>query len=392
MNNENSNIKVLFYKPGASHEYGLALCNILVEKGIEVVMVCDNTFEVDALFKANFPVKKIFVSYGKSVNGLVKGVKYFFSLIAFLFLYIKFRPNIIHIQWLKYALVEYQLFRFLRKFGTKIVYTAHNVVPHEYQKKDISIYRKVYSLADSIIVHSDSTKNEIINLFGMETNRINRIRHGNFDFIADRFRYKKDEARRLLGLKENDKIILFFGLIRKYKGITILLNTFKELKKNKSIENLKLIIAGGGEHKFYDIDEDDLSYIQSESDILYDKTFCSFEKMGQYFCASDVSVLPYKNISASGILILSLAYGIPLIVTDVGGFPEYIIDNETGYIIPSDNEKALYDKIKMAFIDEKKLSEMSSNCKKYSGEKLSWTKIADDTIAVYKRVSHSEQN
>jgi len=380
------NIRVLSFKPGASNEYAFALNNNLVEKGIDVLMVCDTGFDIDNDFKAHFPIKKIFFFHKRNENITSKGIKYFYSILLLCFLLLKFRPHIIHIQWFKLIQIEYIIFKLTKMMGIKIVFTSHDVLPADHTQNVARFYGKIYRLSDFIIVHSDSTKSEIIDRFKIDSNKIIKIKHANFEFISEKYRYEKQQARKLLGLDINAKIMLFFGAIRDYKGFDILLEAFKKVRDEGNISNLKLIVAGGGRNKFYFVSREDLLYIQKNNDILYDDSFCDLDRMAQYFSASDISVMPYRKISASGILILSLAYGKPVIVSNVGGFPEYVINNQMGYIIPSNDKDALVIAIKKIFESENQIIVMGERCKEYSKNDLSWNICVEKTIDVYKKL------
>jgi len=384
MDSRNKKLRVLSYKPGASNEYAFALNNKLVEMGIEVLMVCDTKFDMDKYFTPFFGIRKIFFFHKRNEYFFSKGIKYFYSIVLFCLILLKFRPHIIHIQWFKFLPFEYYVFNLLKSMGFKIVFTSHDVLPADYTERELKFYNKVYHISDVIIVHSNSTKTEITRMFKINPERITTIKHSNFEFIAEKYLCEKNQARRLLGIDTSAKVILFFGAIREYKGFDILLDAFKRLKEEGNVHNLQMIVAGGGGNKFYFISDEDMRYLQATKDILYDDSFCDLDKMVQYFCASDVCVMPYRRISASGILILAFACGKPVIVSDIGGFPEYVHDNETGYLVPLDDKKELLNAMMKIFENENQIRVMSEKCKEYSRNELSWEICAEKTISIYK--------
>ena len=176
----------------------------------------------------------------------------------------------------------------------------------------------------------------------------------------------KENAIRNLNLDTNDKYILFFGFIRDYKGLDILIQSLSVLIKNN--KSIKLIVAG----EFYTDSKpyfDLIKKYQLDEFVMMHNDFIPDEKVADYFCACDIVVQPYKNATQSGVTQIAFHFNKPMIVTDVGGLAEIIPDGKVGYVVEPNVEK-LADAISK-FFDLKKEREFSETASVLK-EKYSW--------------------
>jgi glycosyltransferase involved in cell wall biosynthesis len=157
----------------------------------------------------------------------------------------------------------------------------------------------------------------------------------------------KEEARKKLGISEEDKVILFFGFIRKYKGLDILLHAFKKVIEEGKIKNLKLLIAG----EFY---EDEKNYEELLNDpvikdhLILHTRFIANSEVKYYLCAADCVIQPYRSATQSGVTPLAYHFEIPMIVTNVGGLPSMVAHKKVG-LIAEPNAESLAKKIEEYF-------------------------------------------
>ena len=184
-------------------------------------------------------------------------------------------------------------------------------------------------------------------------------------YRVDSRSYTKDTAKEALKIS-NKNVILFFGLIRDYKGLDLLINSVKYL--NNRVSDLKVLVVGENYEsmsKYYDL----IDKANLKDKFLFDLQFVEEHNTAKYFISSDIVILPYKTASQSGIISLAYNFNRPVVVTDVGGLKEYIVENKTGFIVNPD-EKDLSDKINY-FFENKLFEEMSLFIKNYK-EKFSW--------------------
>jgi D-inositol-3-phosphate glycosyltransferase len=218
-----------------------------------------------------------------------------------------------------------------------VIAVCHNVIPHEKHAGWKSLSRFLLKKCDGFIVLSRSVLDDL----SMFTNNQNKVfvPHPVYDIFGKAV--KKEEAARYLGLDPKDQYLLFFGLIRKYKGLNLLLNSFARVKDQMG--NLKLVIAG----EFYKGKEDSLELIAKldlSDRILLRDQFIPAGEVKYYFSVADLVVQPYLAATQSGISQIAYHFGVPMLVTDVGGLSEIVPDQKVGYVTPVD-EKAIADAI-----------------------------------------------
>jgi glycosyltransferase involved in cell wall biosynthesis len=242
----------------------------------------------------------------------------------------KYNPDLIVVRyWLPFmgpALGT--ILRKVKKNGhTKIVSITDNIIPHEKRPGDVAFTKYFLKPIDSFITMSEKV---LIDLKKFEPNKpAVFVPHPLYDNFGERI--SKEEARKQLGLKTNEKIILFFGFIRKYKGLDILLDTMKILRDQNANQSVKLLIAGEfyGDRKPYDTQIEELGI---KDDLILRTNFITDSEVKYYLCAADVVVQPYRDATQSGVTPLAYHFEKPMIVTNVGGLPSLVPDNKVGLI------------------------------------------------------------
>jgi len=212
-----------------------------------------------------------------------------------------------------------------RKKNTKIVCIADNIIPHDKRTAD-KILTKYFMLPiDGFITMSNKVTQDLLQ-FNSNANykQVVHPLYDNFGKIID-----KREARKYLKIEPNIKLVLFFGFIREYKGLDLLLDAMDtdDVKK----QSIQLIVAG----EFYQnkdvyLDQINQKGISSQVRIIDD--FIPDDMVRYYCCAADVIVQPYKKATQSGVTPLAYHFEVPMIVTNVGGLPEMVKDGESGLV------------------------------------------------------------
>jgi glycosyltransferase involved in cell wall biosynthesis len=212
-----------------------------------------------------------------------------------------------------------------RKKNTKIVCIADNIIPHEKRTAD-KILTKYFMLPiDGFITMSNKVTQDLLQ-FNSNANykQVVHPLYDNFGKIID-----KREARKYLKIEPDIKLVLFFGFIREYKGLDLLLDAMDtdDVKK----QSIQLIVAG----EFYQnkdvyLDQINQKGISSQVRIIDD--FIPDDMVRYYCCAADVIVQPYKKATQSGVTPLAYHFEVPMIVTNVGGLPEMVKDGESGLV------------------------------------------------------------
>ena len=244
---------------------------------------------------------------------------------------------------------------------TKILYICDNVIPHERRFGDVALTRFAFRKADYFIIQSKVVKDQLLQL--IPTERYELVPHPVYEIFGEAV--DKNQAKKRIGIK-SDRVILFFGYVRAYKGLDLILTAMPKILKQVK---LKLLVVG----EFY---EDEAKFQQMIHDLnLNDHVeihadFVPSEDVSLYFSSSDVLVLPYKSATQSGIVQIAYHLNKPCIVTDVGGLSEVVVDNRTGFVVPPESPDLLAKAVVRFYQDEKE-REFSENVK-LEKKKYSW--------------------
>ncbi len=224
--------------------------------------------------------------------------------------------------------------KLLRRKSIFIIAWIDNINPHEpmiFQKLLTSYF---LDSCDAFFVMSSSVKRDLLSYIKGDNKKIFLSPHPVYKVFGDLV--NKQEARKIIGLpsyNSNEKYILFFGLIRKYKGLDLLLDAMASRKVQQL--NINLIIAG----EFYDSKEKYLKKINrlkiKKSVFLYD-SYIPNQDVANYFCAADLIVQPYLSATQSGVSMIAYNFNKPIILTNVGGLSEYVEHKKDGYLVDVD--------------------------------------------------------
>ncbi len=281
----------------------------------------------------------------------------------------KIKPDIIVVRyWMPFMApcLGTILRRVKKNKHTKIICIADNIFPHEKFPGENLLTKYFIEPVDSFITMSEKV---LLDLNQFTKNKpAQLIAHPLYDNFGDKI--DKAEARKKLGVNIDDKVLLFFGFIRKYKGLDILLKAIKILDVESKIKNLKLLIAG----EFY---EDEKNYQQLLNDpkikdhLILHTHFIKNSEVKYYLCAADCVVQPYRSATQSGVTPLAYHFEIPMIVTNVGGLPSLVPDKKVG-LIAETNAENIAEKIVEYFElgEEYFLPSLKEEKKKYSWKNM----------------------
>ena len=218
--------------------------------------------------------------------------------------------------------------RMLRKSGkTKVVAVLHNVVPHEKQVFSKALSRYFVSSVDGFVYLSRSVGDDLKVFDAIKPRAFSP--HPVYDNFGEKL--SRSEALKELGLDASKRYLLFFGFIRDYKGLDLLLKAMAEpcMKAEKDVE---LIVAGefyGNEEKYKTLERD----LGLQGKVRWFSDFIPDNKVKLFFSAADLIVQPYKSATQSGVTQIAYHFEKPMLVTNVGGLPEIVPDGKAGYVV-----------------------------------------------------------
>lgn len=239
----------------------------------------------------------------------------------------KWKPDLIVVRyWLPF--MGPALGTILRKVKknkhTKIVCIADNVIPHEKRIGDVPFTKYFLKAPDAFVTMSEKVLNDLRKFSNKPAQLVQHPLYDNFGKAVS-----KQEARNFLGLDANDKIILFFGFIRQYKGLDLLLKAMADERIKK--EKIKLLVAG----EFYEDDKPYLDLVKEnglQDSLILKTNFIPDSEVRYYLCSGDCVVQPYKNATQSGVTPLAYHFEKPMIVSNVGGLPSLVPDGKVGLV------------------------------------------------------------
>jgi D-inositol-3-phosphate glycosyltransferase len=248
---------------------------------------------------------------------------------------------------------------------TRVVTIVDNLIPHEKRLADKQLINYWVKSVDGFVAMSKSVHNEITEtLKNLHLSKPTAIcSHPLYDNFGDPV--PKSEAQRRLGLDDSFRYLLFFGFIRDYKGLDLLLEAFADERLRKT--PLKLIVAG----EFYCDPKPYMEQVKRlgiEEHVIMSNDFIPDSSVANYFCAADLVVQPYKNATQSGVTQIAYHFNKPMVITDVGGLSEFVPHGKVGYVVPP-KPVAIADAI-ADFYEEKREQDFAANA---AVEKLKYT-------------------
>jgi glycosyltransferase involved in cell wall biosynthesis len=245
----------------------------------------------------------------------------------------------------------------------KCISLVHNMIPHEKHFYDAALTRYFIKPIDAYIAMSKSVYDDIERFDPKKPKTLSP--HPLYDHFGEKI--SRQEALNRLSFNENNIYFLFFGFIRAYKGLDLLIEAFADERLRKF--PVKLIVAG----EFYENEKPYLDAIQKNNlsnDVILRTDFIPNEEVKTYFCAADLIVQPYKNATQSGVTQIGYHFEKPMLVTDVGGLAEIIPHGKAGYVVAPDS-RAIADAL-VDFLENK--PDFSQGIREEK-EKYGWDKL-----------------
>lgn len=287
------------------------------------------------------------------------------------------KPDLVIFQWWHpyFAPCYWSLLRKLK--GVKTLFICHNVFPHERFPFDRVLTKMVLKKGDFFITHSKADAEDLRSI--RQEALVCEAVHPTYD--AFQFQnLAREEARQRLGLGEQQQVLLFFGFVREYKGLKHLIAALPEIIKR--LPKTHLLIVG-------DFGKDKQEYLEliaqnKMEDFLsiYDG-YIPDREVEQYFAASDLVVLPYESATQSGIVQIAYGFERPVVATNVGGLPDVVLDEKTGYLVPPQNPEALADAV-VRFFEEQKAGEFAENIRK-EASRYSWDRMRENICSLWEQ-------
>jgi len=399
-------IRVLFvehFGVGGLAHYGHSLCQALAERGVKISFLTASDYELAdlprsfrllnrlPLWNPHAPDAHRHRGLARRLEQVGKGIRYLWALCLSLVTIWRERPDIVHISEMKFPP---DLLLFLLPGHSRVVHTCHNVqrfsdAPTGDIVRTCRLWyyaqSQMYRRCNGIIFHAIENLQEFRRTFGFEPACWAIIPHGEYDLFAPSQDTPMAEARRALGLEGGGPIILFFGMLRRYKGLDVLLEAIACLRQ--SVPEVRLLVAGAPGR---DIDVQalyaDVQRLGIEESVTWHVGYIPHEKVHLYFRACDVVALPYRKAYESGVLKIAQALGKPVVVTDTGGLASAVERGRAGVIVPPEDSEALAQALEDLLSDPVLAESLAERGQVLARTAFGWAGVAERTEQFYREV------
>ena len=368
--------------------YDVNLCDALIKQGWEVEwLTSPYLFEpIDA--PSNLRVRHLFLrgvsAITRNLPSLVRrGVKaasYPFDLARLDRELASRPPGVLHVQWALFPKLDAIFWKRWQKRGWRIVYTAHDVdgLDGTTPRLLVGANQHLFRLADAIATHSERDRAQIIGS-GAVPSRVTRVPQGT-PGLFQRPIIAREEACRALSLDPSRPTILFFGLLKAYKGLEVLLSSLVTVRKR--IPDVQLLIVGKPLENKLDY-AGIISKLGLNGSVRWERSYVPSDHVGLPFAAADVVALPYHAASCSAVLLNAQAHSRPVVATKVGGFPEMVENGKTGLLVPPNDSASLAAALIELLRDPELARSMGERARENAMKHHDWPLIGQMTAEIY---------
>jgi glycosyltransferase involved in cell wall biosynthesis len=340
--------------------YDRALCAAIARAGAEVELVTTRFAHGEVPAADGFAVREDFYRWAPSGRGR-RAVR-LASHVADMLGAARRRFDVVHFQWLAVQHLDQAL---VRAFRRPRVLTAHDVLPREALPGQRAAQRRLYDAMDAVVVHSEHGRGRLVGELGLDPARVHVIPHGVLRPTGDA------PLPPELGTFDGP-VALCFGLLRPYKGIDVLLDAWR------GIDDAELWVVGAPR-----MDTAPL-HAAAPPGVRFVERFVSEGEAAALFRRADLAVLPYREIDQSGVLFTALGFGLPLVLTAVGGFPE-IADAGAAELVPPDDAQALHAALESLIAEPQRRAMLAAGAARAAATH-DWDAIARTHLELYARL------
>ena len=380
---KHSKIRVAVIEPVGGHGgmdyYDIGLCKGIKKAGLDVTLfTCDETHLPDRL---EVTVERVYERIYGGDSAVLRALRYICG--SFRAVLRSWRESriVCHFHWFHVGPLEIFNIGIAKVLGRKVVVTAHDV---KALAKGLSVplfVRFAYHYCDAVIAHNEVSRAELVCKIGVSQEKIRVIPHGNYLHVINNS-IDRVQARQHLKVPERAKILLFFGQIKEVKGLDVLFQALRSLKKE--MPDVLLLIAGKVWKTDFTKYDSLIEKYGIRKHIRANIMHIPNSEVANYYAAADMVVLPYRKIYQSGVLLMAMSYCRTVVVSDLPGMIEVITDNKTGLVFRSGDADHLAAKILSAFKNPELIDKLSKNGENLIREKYDWGKIGESVAALYR--------
>ncbi|HEV2753827.1 MAG TPA: glycosyltransferase family 4 protein [Solirubrobacteraceae bacterium] len=280
------------------------------------------------------------------------------------------RADVVHLQWLTVQPLDVHL---LPRGRRATLLTAHDVLPREPRRGQLTAQRRLLERVDGVVVHSEHGRERLTGELGLDPGRVHVVPHGAFEHLTA-VPGEEPLPCELRAVPAERPVVLCFGLLRPYKGLDVLLEAWR------GIEDAELWIVG--------MPRMDTAVLRAAAPpgVRWHLGFVTDAQVAGFFRRADLVVLPYREIDQSGVLSTALAFASPIVLSAVGGFPEVARTGAAALVAPGD-PSALHARLRALLADQAERDRLGAAARAAATGPYAWGSVARRTLALYREVA-----
>jgi glycosyltransferase involved in cell wall biosynthesis len=356
--------------------YDHALCAALARRGAEVELVTSRFLYGPIPPERDYAVTEAFYRRATRLGLEARRVRRAAKLLEHIPDMLRYRrrareADVRHYQWLPVEPLDLWLVPPERPR----VMTMHNVLRRGEGPRAAALTRRLARRMDAVVVHTRDGKQRLEERLGIDPRKVRLIPHGAFEHLTR----QRDEVPLPSELAAvEDPVVMYFGTVRPYKGVDVLLEAFRE------VEGAELWIVGrplaGSIEPYRELAR------KVPSPVRFVTRYVTEPEIPAFFRRADVVVLPHRRVDQSGVLFIGLAFGKPMVVSAVGGFAEVAEEHHAARLVPPEDPPALAAALRGLLADSEARSELGRRAAAAAAGPHSWDRIAGQTIALYEEL------
>jgi glycosyltransferase involved in cell wall biosynthesis len=320
---------------------------------------------------SNDPVRRVLMLVESSINMLALLARFTVS-----------KPDIVHVQWIPMVRklpFEIWFLRIVKQLKIKLVYTVHNVLPHDTGKRFAPVFQRIYQKMDALICHTQEAKSRLIREFAIDPERVRLIPHGPLFHDSERRSVKASRAQ--LALPDNATMVLWQGIIEPYKGLDFLLEAWSKVDAPRL--NAHLFLAGTGDSHLLGTIKEQVSRLGLQKSVRLDFRFVPDEELSAYYQASDILVFPYREVTTSGALMTAMAFKKTIVATNLAAFQEVLRDGESAVFVNYGDADGFASALRTLIREPEQRERLARGAGSRGNRDNSWSGIARETRQCY---------
>lgn len=361
-----------------TNDVAVDLCRTLAPRCQLTVLTVENSRLNTTDFRGRLLALWPYFGGGINVGSLKKMFRAIRQLIAEIF---RHRKGTIHSQFPRFYLLELTIFLAARPFVRRVVFTAHNAVPHEHSIWREALLHLWYRVPHRIIVLSNNVRNEIVKRFHIPSSKIDVIPHGSYVALRSSCigATPSDRVASIVEATKGKLLIFQFGIIREYKGIDTLIEAARFLPGKPAWH---VLVMGGGPPELVSKYQEMAKDLHLEGNVTIIREFLSNEDLAILAERADILSFPYVDISQSGALMLGISFGKPSVCTDIPGFREYLNQDEALFF-PAHKPALLAERLMSLLQSSEKREQIGKAAWCAANERYSWGAVAGQYLDSY---------